>query len=124
MNIILTNFCQVLAVFVIFIGVTKALIIFLKYLLFKPPTPEGFHKSRLAMGYSFSLGLSFLIGASILNTMISSKWDDIARLIVIIAIRTVLNYFLMQAIDNSGESASLNSKQITDLKPNIQQINS
>jgi uncharacterized membrane protein len=124
LNIILTNFCQLLAVFVIFIGVTRALIIFLKYLLFKPQTPEGFQRSRLAMGYSFSLGLSFLIGASILNTMISSQWDDIARLIAIITIRTILNYFLMQVIDNNKESTSLNNKKITDLKPNIQQINS
>jgi uncharacterized membrane protein len=56
------------------------------------------------MGYSFSLGLSFLVGASILKTMISSRWDDIARLAAIIAVRTVLNYFLMQAINRSSQT--------------------
>jgi uncharacterized membrane protein len=54
------------------------------------------------MGYSFSLGLSFLIGATILKTMISSRWDDIARLAAIIAVRTLLNYLLLQAIDSSN----------------------
>jgi uncharacterized membrane protein len=54
------------------------------------------------MGYSFSLALSFLIGATILKTMISSRWDDIARLAAIIAVRTVLNYLLLQAISKAS----------------------
>lgn len=95
-NQLLTSLCQLLALFVIFIGVMKALVIFLRDLLIKPQTTDAFERSRLAMGYSFSLGLSFLVGASILRTMISSNWDDIARLIVIIIIRTILNYLLTQ----------------------------
>jgi uncharacterized membrane protein len=97
-NIILTSLCQLLAILVIGLGVTRALIIFVKDALFKPHTMEAFQRSRLVMGYSFSLGLSFLIGATILKTMISSQWDDIARLVAIIAVRTVLNYLLLQAI--------------------------
>ena len=100
-NGILTSLCQFLALFVITVGIVRALIIFLKD-LFKPQSPAAFQRSRLAMGYSFSLGLSFLIGASILKTMISSKWDDIARLVVIIAVRTVLNYLLTQAIKDTS----------------------
>lgn len=99
LNGILTSICQLLALFVISVGVVKALIIFLKDLfLVNRSSPDAFQKSRLTMGYSFSLGLSFLIGASILKTMISSRWDDIARLAAIIAVRTILNYFLMQVI--------------------------
>lgn len=49
------------------------------------------------MGYSFSLGLSFWVGASILKTMISSEWDDIAQLVVTIGIRTALNFLLERA---------------------------
>lgn len=97
-NGILTGLCQLLALFVIAIGVARALIIFLKDALLKPQTMEAFQRSRLVMGYSFSLGLSFLIGATILKTMISSRWDDIARLAAIIAVRTALNYLLLEAI--------------------------
>ncbi|MGF1479497.1 MAG: DUF1622 domain-containing protein [Cyanophyceae cyanobacterium] len=103
LNGILTSICQLLALFVIFVGVTRALIIFLKDLLVAQ-SPEAFQKSRFAMGYSFSLGLSFLVGASILKTMISSRWDDIARLAAIIAVRTVLNYLLLQAIEQTSDS--------------------
>lgn len=59
LNSILTGLCQLLALFVIAIGVTKALLIFLKDALLWPKTPDAFQRSRLAMGYSFSLGLSF-----------------------------------------------------------------
>ncbi|MGD1927921.1 MAG: DUF1622 domain-containing protein [Leptolyngbyaceae cyanobacterium] len=49
------------------------------------------------MGYAFSLELSFLIGASILKTMISRQWNDIAQLVVTIVIRTALNLLLERA---------------------------
>lgn len=102
LNGILTGFCQLLALFVIAIGVTRALVIYLKDALFRPQTTEAFQRGRLVMGYSFSLALSFLIGATILKTMISSRWDDIARLAAIIAVRTMLNYLLLQAISKAS----------------------
>ncbi|MEO0521279.1 MAG: DUF1622 domain-containing protein [Cyanobacteria bacterium P01_A01_bin.116] len=96
-NGILISFCQLLALIVIAIGVIRALIIFLNETLFKAQTFEAFQRSRLMMGYAFSLGLSFLIGASILKTMISSQWNDIAQLVVTIVIRTALNLLLERA---------------------------
>ena len=94
------------------------------------------------MGYSFSLGLSFLVGGSILKTTIAPTWNDIGQLAAIIrpslkieelmnlrgfrfyfqnrsiAIRKVLNYLLLQAIDKSGndskEQALLSEEQSTD----------
>ncbi|MBE9114081.1 DUF1622 domain-containing protein [Nodosilinea sp. LEGE 07298] len=98
---ILISTCQLLAIFVISVGIIRALAIFLRSSLFKPQTTTAFQRSRLAMGYSFSLGLSFLVGASILKTMLSSQWEDIARLVIIIAVRTVLNLLLERAIRNS-----------------------
>jgi uncharacterized membrane protein len=98
---ILINTCQLLAIFVISVGVVRALLIFLRSSLFQPQTALAFQRSRLAMGYSFSLGLSFLVGASIMKTMLSSQWEDIARLVIIIAVRTALNLLLERAIRNS-----------------------
>lgn len=100
---ILISSCQLLAIFVISVGIIRALVIFLKSSLFKPQTPITFQRSRLAMGYSFSLGLSFLVGASILKTMLSSQWEDIARLVIIIAVRTTLNLLLERAIRSGQE---------------------
>ncbi|NJK41973.1 MAG: DUF1622 domain-containing protein, partial [Acaryochloridaceae cyanobacterium SU_2_1] len=64
-------------------------------------SPTAFQSSRLEMGYSFSLGLSFLVGATILKTMLSSQWLDIARLAIIIGVRTILNLLLERAISRS-----------------------
>jgi uncharacterized membrane protein len=106
LNLTLTSVCQLLALFVIAVGVFKSIVIFLRELLFREQSPEAFERSRLAMGYSFSLGLSFLVGASILKTMFSSRWDDIARLAAIIMVRTILNYLLFQS---PGKKAGLPS---------------
>lgn len=103
LNGIVVNICQLLALFVISIGIIKALFIFLKHNLFQFKSAAAFQESRLQMGYSFSLGLGFLIGASILKTTIAPKWNDIGQLAAIIAIRTVLNYLLLQAIAKSSE---------------------
>ena len=109
---ILISVCQLLAVLVIFIGIVRALVIYLKSPFVKAPLPQAFQKSRLMMGYSFSLGLSFLIGATILKTMVSSQWEDIARLAVIIAVRTILNHLLLQAINASSDVQAASSELV------------
>lgn len=57
---------------------------------------ETISRSRMELGYSFSLGLGFLIGASIIKTTLAPSWDDIGKLAAIIAIRTIMNYFLIR----------------------------
>ena len=103
LNSWVVSFCQFLALIVILTGVFKALIIYSKSVVFKSPAAIAFQQSRLEMGYSISLGLGFLIGASILNTTIAPTWNDIGQLAAIIVLRTVLNYLLLQAIkEHSG----------------------
>jgi uncharacterized membrane protein len=109
LNALLISLCQLLALFVISVGICKALFIFLKDSLFTAHTPIAFQQSRLEMGYAFSLGLSFLIGATILSTMNSSQWEDIGRLVIIIGIRTALNLLLERAI-NRSEPLDLDSQ--------------
>lgn len=91
--------CQLMALLVIFSGIIKALIIFMKNALFVSQTADSFKKSRLEIGYAISLGLSFLVGASVLKTTLEPRWNDIGKLAAVIVIRTVLNYLLLQAID-------------------------
>lgn len=97
------SICQLFALFIITVGIVKALWVYIRYSLISFQSGIAFQQSRLEMGYSFSLGLSILVGGSILKTTIAPTWNDIAQLTAIIAIRTVLNYFLLQAIDNSSK---------------------
>ena len=105
-NIIAVNACQILAMLVIIIGIIKAIIIYIKDVFFNKKAVEAITKSRLEIGHSFSLGLAFLIGASIIKTIIAPTWNDIGQLAVIIAIRTILNYFLLMDIKNLIEKNS------------------
>ena len=94
--------CQLLALFAIVIGIAKGFIIYCRNVFSGDRAASSFEASRLAMGYSFSLGLSFLIGASILKSTIAPSWNDIGQLAAIIALRTILNYLLLRAIDRSN----------------------
>lgn len=101
------SICQLMALIVILVGIIKALIIYLKNILSLSPKTIAFQQSRLQLGYSFSLGLSFLIGVSILRTTLAPSWNDIAQLTAIIALRTLLNYLLLQAITKASETQEL-----------------
>lgn len=100
---ILTHFTHLAAIIVIAIGIVKAFLIFIVDVFTKKEAREAIKESRLEIGHAFSLGLGFLIGASILNTTIAPTWNDIGQLASIIAIRTILNYFLMRDIDQLSE---------------------
>ncbi len=80
----------------------------------------AFQGSRLELGYAFSLGLSFLVGGSILKTTITPSWNDLGQLAAIIVLRTVLNYLLLQAIDKS--SSNSNSQELPLDEQKIEQI--
>ena len=99
------SLCQLLALFVIVTGIIKALIIYCKYVFSNSHSAIAFQASRLELGYAFSLGLSFLVGGSILKTTIAPSWNDIGQLAAIIALRTVLNYLLLQAIEHSSSDS-------------------
>jgi uncharacterized membrane protein len=122
LNSLMVSLIQLLALFVISTGIIKALMIFFKQSLFSSHSGTAFQESRLEMGYSFSLGLSFLIGASILKTIIAPTWNDIGKLGAIIALRTVLNYFLLQAISTHSQTTNSlsNDDKSESLHPNSQ----
>ena len=98
-NTFVVNICQLAAILVISVGIVKSLYIYIKDALIGVKSVAAIQESRLELGHAFSLGLGFLIGASILKTTIAPTWNDIGQLGTIIAIRTILNYFLLRNID-------------------------
>ena len=99
-NNVVVNICQILAMVVILIGIFKALIIYIKDILLTKKAFSALQESRLEIGHSFSLGLAFLIGASIIKTILAPTWNDIGQLAAIIAIRTALNFFLLRDVES------------------------
>ena len=93
-----SHFAHFTAIIVIAVGMIKAFLIFITDVFTKKKSRKAISESRLEVGHSFSLGLSFLIGASIIKTTIAPTWNDIGQLAAIIAIRTILNFFLIRDI--------------------------
>jgi uncharacterized membrane protein len=58
---------------------------------------------RLFLGRYLALGLEFQIGADILSTAVAPTLDDVLLLGAIVAIRTVLNYFLSKELERERQ---------------------
>src|ERR1700689_17792 len=62
---------------------------------------DGHHERDvwLRLGRWLPPGLPFQLAADVLETAITTSWDEVARLAAIAAIRTFLNYFLERDLD-------------------------
>lgn len=56
---------------------------------------------RLKLGRWLALALEFQLAADILKTAVAPTWDDIGKVAAIIALRTLLNFFLEREIGNA-----------------------
>lgn len=83
-------------------AIARALYIYFRRSL--PNAEEGKETIRLRLGRWLSLALEFLVAADILRTAVAPTWDEIGKLAAIVALRTVLNFFLQQDIDRAGKA--------------------
>lgn len=105
---------EVAAALVIIIGMVQAVWIYLRRALLPKSDLKDIAMSRIKLGYSLSLGLGFLVGADILKTAVAPNWQDIGQIAAIVAIRIVLNYFLMKdlkEIEASDKSTKMEENQ-------------
>jgi uncharacterized membrane protein len=89
-------FLEGVAVLVIIIGAVQSLVIYVLRSITKRAELVTLMQSRFKLGLSLSLGLGFLVGADVIKTAISPTWTEIGQLAAIVAIRIVLNFFLMR----------------------------
>ncbi len=64
--------------------------------------PRPYEQVRILLARFLALGLEFQLGADILGTAVSPSWDEIGKLAAIAALRTLLNYFLQQEIQQNA----------------------
>ena len=72
------------------------ILLVLKDFIFDMFSDDATHKRemRQKLGAHLILGLEFFIAADIIRTIIRPDWNDIGMLASIIALRTILSYFL------------------------------
>ncbi|MGZ5313533.1 MAG: DUF1622 domain-containing protein [Solirubrobacterales bacterium] len=84
---------------IIAVGVVVAAVVYLLSEL--RIRPVAYEHVRLLLGRSLALGIEFQLASDILSTAVSPTFDDIGMLAAIVAIRTVLNYFLAQEVERA-----------------------
>lgn len=65
---------------------------------------------RLALGRWLAIALEFLLAADIVLTAITPTWQDIGKLGAVAMIRTILNYFLRQEINDQAQRHAKSSE--------------
>jgi uncharacterized membrane protein len=93
---------DVVALVVIVIGTIEALVSVLRGVLV-PPTSHVLRSAWLRYAHWLVAGLTFQLGADIIETSIAPTWDDVGRLAAIAGIRTFLNYFLERDVGELNE---------------------
>ncbi|MDO8649669.1 MAG: DUF1622 domain-containing protein [Candidatus Peregrinibacteria bacterium] len=58
---------------------------------------------RIELGQHLALGLEFLVGKDIIESLVQPTWDDLGKLAAIIAIRTVLTLFVARELKEVRE---------------------
>jgi uncharacterized membrane protein len=91
-----------MAVFAIVIGTVEA---FLRGLRVAVSSSTGYERRQVWLRYDRWLvaGLTFLLAADIVESTITSGWENLGRLAVIALIRTFLNYFLEKDVAEMRE---------------------
>jgi uncharacterized membrane protein len=102
-----------LALVLIVVGAVEA---FFRGLWTMLSSPDGHHEpdAWLRLGRWLVAGLTFQLAADVLETAITTSWDEVARLAAIAAIRTFLNYFLERDLGRSERGKERRKAIATD----------
>ena len=97
-NEIINIIAYIIGIIGTFIIVYGIIVSFYQFLLKAFGKKISFNRLRTVLGRHLILGLEFLIGKDILESILDPSWDDLGKLGAIILIRTVLEYFLSKGI--------------------------
>lgn len=102
----LTAVAEIAAALVIGFAIIRAIVSYIR-LLFSPRQHfDATELIRLQLGRVLTLGLEFTVASDILRTAVAPTRQDILNLGAIVLLRTLLNYFLEQEIQQ-GEQRRL-----------------
>ena len=97
----------IIGIFIVLWGVIVGLVEFIRAQiahLGKQRKSLPLEKIRIDLGRYLLLGLEFLIAADIIRTIVKPSLEEVAVLVAIVAIRTVISYFLNKEIERLGHT--------------------
>lgn len=81
---------------IMLVGLTKSLWLFVARQLFRQE--DILSAIRIELGQHLALGLEFLVGKDIIESLVNPTWDDLGKLAAIIVLRTILTIFLQREL--------------------------
>jgi len=97
----------IIGIFIVLWGVIVGLVEFIRAQithLGKQRKALPLEQIRIDLGRYLLLGLEFLIAADIIHTILKPSLEEVAVLVAIVAIRTVISYFLNKEIERLGHT--------------------
>lgn len=94
------NIISLIGTLVILIGGVLALFRYcaVRFSFGKNNIPQGMDAVRLQLGQSITLGLEFIVAADIIETTTAPDYYSVGILVIVVLVRTFLNYFLNKEI--------------------------
>lgn len=109
LNIVVTGI-NLVGITVVFWGFVVAVLDFIRMKLHKHQVSfflKEANKIRAILGTYILFGLEFMIAADIIHTFIKPSQEDLIVLGAIVAIRTVISYFLGREVEDARREESL-----------------
>lgn len=94
---VLVGYC---GIFIIVLGCLKGMLLLVRKLL---QNERSLASIRMEVGQYLVLGLEFLVGKDIVESLIRPTWDDLGKLAFIILLRTALTFFLAKEMQEARE---------------------
>lgn len=95
---------QICAAVIIGLAAIQATVQSILIFVRRDPRGPDTEQVRLKLGRWLVVALEFQVAADILRTAIAPTWDEIGQLAAIIALRTLLNFFLQKEIERAAQS--------------------
>jgi uncharacterized membrane protein len=89
-------------IFVMIVGAAKGLYMFVCRTILQRDVRANI---RIELGQHLALGLEFLVGKDIIESLVHPTWDDLGKLCAIIAIRSALTLFLGYELKEAAREA-------------------
>jgi len=107
LSLLLGAFIGYIGILIILVGCVRGLFLFVSKILFKKVLLSDI---RIELGHYLALGLEFLMGKDIIESLVEPTWDALGKLAVIIILRTAVTLFLAHEVKEVREELEEESK--------------
>lgn len=109
LSILTSSIIGYIGVMIMVYGALRGVIKFIEYSIFRKGHLSGI---RIDLGKHLALGLEFLVGKDIIESVVHPTWDDLGKLGAIILLRTIVTIFLARELKEVKEELDIELEEL------------